>query len=324
MRPKLGGGFFIFLGTVVGILFGVAVSILQPDALKAVSEFFFNIKFLLFILFSYLILQFSVGVPFDRPNKSRALHLGMVAIPIAYGLLMHYGIANNPVEYLLYFMIVVLFLEMPIAYTMLITAGVSLLIWFFTGFDTRPLDNKNLDSTAISCYNLEFASPETADIKLIERIPERTGFVSWRGELPRNNYGGAIYKGSDTFLGVFCEIKNNVFNVVFVLFKIVNDTVVNIDDVDEALDFQGQLCGLFNSLVERKKIVRFDSPKANQKALEEISSVLGPLKIPSRGQIRESITRGIAKHRVLLWLIATIVGAAIVFILERSVSMIWP
>lgn len=323
MRSKLGGRFFIFLGIVVGILVGAVVSRLQPNAEKAVFEFFFNIQFLTIILASYLIIQFSIGVPFERPDKSRSLHLGMAAIPIAYALLMHY-ITHNLSEHLLYFMLVTVLSEFPIVYTMLIGIGISYFVWFFVGLNTRAIDNKTLDSRAVFCYNLEFAASEKTDMKLIEKILDTTGFLLWRGGLPRNSYGGAIYRRKHTFLGVFCEIKHHTLNVVFLLFKIVDDTVVNIEDIEEAMDLQGQIHGLLNSWVERKKVFSFDSSDIDDKAIKEISRVLGPWKMPSRGQIRELFARDITKHKVLTWLVATIVGAGIVVILERSISMIWP
>lgn len=208
MHAELSGKFFGLLGIFIGSAIGIAISALQPIAMTALGDFFLNVKVLLFILLSYLVIQLALGASLKRPIKSGVLHFGMLAIPVTYALFMNYPLGQPLDFYPIYFAVVALLFAIPIVYILAIGWILGHSIRFFMGYDRRLLTDGNLDPRAVSYYELEFTSSDKVDTELCEKIDGILGFSLLKKAEVEDCYHRAIYRwGTDCFGSSWKRLK---------------------------------------------------------------------------------------------------------------------
>jgi len=323
MQGELTNRAFSIIGAIIGILIGSVVSVLQSNPLSAFITFFFDARFLFMVGILYLGIQFIIGIPMRRPRASRSLYNGMLFIPAVYLLFIARPVSPQLTDNIIYYSLILIVLAFPIAYAMVVASFIGRSIRFFVGLDRKAIFDKTLDSRAITCYSVEFKESGKVDASIVERMLNLTDFARKKSSDLGDGKRIALYEGSIGYLGTLCKKAKNTLHVVFTLFQIKDDTVIDIVSMEAALDFRGQLSGLLSSWVEREEIVKFAQTSVDYGAIEESSAFLGKWSFPSRGNIQKSISENLERSRALKWIIATIVGGGLLIVLDKLVSMFW-
>lgn len=172
-------------------------------------------------------------------------------------------------------------------------------------------------------YKIILAKEEETPTKLIKRIRKATGFTPFRSSPMKEKCGAFIYTKNGVYKGTFYDIKKSTLIITFALFKITNDTIREFDNRDEVLDLKAQIDGILTSWTQRKIIGEFEEIRPNlkrtPKELEEISTVLGRLRIPIPNLIEstKSFPKDHPYQFALLMALIPVIASVILFLLGK-------
>ncbi len=148
------------------------------------------------------------------------------------------------------------------------------------------------------------------------------GFTISLNDMKDKN-GLIICQKEKLHLGIFCEFKNRILTATFIPFRIVNDTVKKVEDLDAILDFKAQINGMLYAWMQNNLISRFNEAPPNFKlGFKKLSAGLGPLKKPFIVHTRETMISFPKNHPYQLALLTTgsvIIINVILFILGKLV-----
>jgi len=124
-------------------------------------------------------------------------------------------------------------------------------------------------------------------------------------------------------MGIFFESKDQVLTATFVPFRMVNDTVKKVEDMDTIVDLKAQISGMLYVWMHNKLVLRFNELLPNvELGFGKVSEGLGPLEKPLTVHLRESVVSFPKNHPYRLALLTTgsvIIVNVMLFILGRLV-----
>jgi len=283
MPHKVHPRFFAIFGLLLGALYGLILSVWAPSNTASISDLY-NPEMWAMIILSFFVLQYGLGVLLNKPVMSREIYFGIFLIPITYtGTVASISIPN-------FFRTFVAFEVPALVLFMASFYIVSPFLAFFTGFDTKVLDDAEIPAETLFSFDIQHSTiNEIEDLKLVARMVHGMGFAMSLKNIT-DNEGLIICRKEKMHLGIFCELKDQMLKATFVPFKIVNDRVEKVEDIEEILDFKAQISGMLYAWMQNNLILRFNEISPNlERGFEKVSEGLGPSKTPFHVHIRETI-----------------------------------
>lgn len=316
MPQKIHPRFFTVFGLLLGALYGFILSVWTPPGTATITDLYNPLMWAIAIL-SFFVLQYSLGVLLNKPSMSKEIYSGLFVIPITYTAPLLTVSIPNFLRTFVAFEIPALVLFMTSFYI------VSPFLAFFTGLDTKALDDEKIPTETVFSFDIQHSTFKGKDnIKLVTRIVHGMGFTISLNDIKDKN-GLVICRKDKLHLGIFCEFKNRILTVTFIPFTIENDTVKKVEDLDAILDFKAQIGGMLYAWMQNNLILRFNEAPPNLNlGFKKVSEGLGPLKKPFIVHTRETIVSFPKNHPYQLALLTTgsvIIVNVMLFILGKLV-----
>jgi len=316
MPQEIHSRFFVVFGLSLGALYGLILSVWMPSRTATISDLYNPVMWAIVIL-GFFVLQYGLGVLLSKPSMSREIYFGLFIIPITYTASVLTVSVPNFLRTFVAVEIPALVLFMASFYI------VSPFLAFFTGFDTRALDEAKIPAETVFSFGIQHSTVEgNKNLKLVTRIVHGMGLTVSLNDIKDDN-GLIICRKEKLHLGIFCEFKNRILTATFIPFRIVNDAVKQVDDLDSILDFKAQVSGMLYAWMQNNLILRFNEIPPNLKlGFKKVSEGLGPLKTPFIVHTRETIVSFPKNHPYQLALLTTgfvIIANVMLFILGKLV-----
>ncbi len=316
MPQKIHPRFFFVFGLLLGALYGFILNVWTPSRTATITDLYNPVMWAIVVL-SFFVLQYSLGVLLNKPNMSREIYFGVFLIPIIYtASVLTISIPN--------FLRTFVAVEVPALVLFMASFYiVSPFLSFFTGFDTKTLDDAKIPAETIFSFDIQHSTVKGGEgLQLITRIVQGMGFAISMKDIQDSN-GLIICRKEKLHLGIFCEFKNRILTAMFIPFRILNDTVKKVEDLDTILDLKAQVSGMLYAWMQNNLILRFNEIPPNLKlGFKKVSEGLGPLKTPFVVHIRETVVSFPKNHPYQLALLTTgfvIIVNVMLFILGRLV-----
>jgi len=292
-------------GLLLGALCGFILSVWTPPRSATIADLYNPVMWAIVIL-SFFVLQYGLGVMLNKPSTSKEIYSGLFVIPITYAASALTISIPNFLRTFVAFEIPALVLFMASFYI------VSPFLAFFTGLDTKTLDDEKIPTETVFSFDIQHSTNQGKEnIKLVTRIVHGMGFTTSLNDIKEKN-GLIICRKDNLHLGILCEFKNRILTATFISFTIVNDTVRKVDDLDAILDFKAQISGMLYAWMQNNLISRFNEVPPNIKlGFKRLSEGLGPSKKPFMVHTRETIVSFPKNHPYQLALLTT--GSVIIF-----------
>lgn len=291
--------FFAIFGLLLGALYGLILSVWAPSRTASINDLYNPVMWAMIIL-SFFVLQYGLGVLLNKPIMSREIYFGIFLIPITYTATVASISIPNFFRTFVAFEVPALVLFMTSFYI------VSPFLAFFTGFDTKALDDAKIPAETVFSFDIQHSTiNETEDLKLVARMVHGMGFTISLKNIA-DNEGLIICRKEKMYLGIFCELKDQILRATFVPFKLANDTVEKVQDIEEILDFKAQISGMLYAWMQNNLILRFNEISPNlELGFKKVSEGLGPSKTPFNAHIRDTIGSFPKNHPYQLALLTT-------------------
>ncbi len=264
-------------------------------------------------ILSFFVLQFGLAVILKKPNTTREIYFGIFLIPITYTA----SVVTLSIPDFLRTLIAV---EVPALVLFLASFYfVSPFVAFFAGVDTKVLDNAEIPAETVFTFIIQHSM---GDLKLLKRIVNGLGLTISLNNT-RDGDGLIICRKEKLHMGIFFESKDQVLTATFVPFRMVNDAVKKVEDMDAIIDFKAQISGMLYVWMHNKLVLRFNELLPNvELGFGKVSKGLGPLEKPLTVHLKEAVVSFPKNHPYRLALLTT--GAVIIvnvmlFILGRLV-----
>ena len=314
--------FFVFLGLLLGALYGFIFSVVTPVRTAIIVDLYNPVMWAIVIL-SFFVLQVGLGVLLNKPTMSREIYFGVFLIPITYtASMVTFSIPD--------FFRTLIAVEVP-ALVLFIASFyvVSPFLSFFVGYDTKALDEAKIPVETVFSFHIQHPTEfrkRTAksgeDLKLLTRIVHGMGLTILIKDAKDNN-GLFICRKEKLHIGIFYEFKDRGLTVTFIPFRIMNDTVKKVEDLDVILDFKAQISGMLYARIQNGLISGFNEILPNPElGFEKLSEGLGPSKKSLIVHLREAIVSFPKNHPYKLALLTSgfvIIVNIMLFILEKIV-----
>ncbi|MCZ2809544.1 MAG: hypothetical protein O2V44_09340 [Candidatus Bathyarchaeota archaeon] len=312
MPEKIHARFFAILGVVLGALYGLIFSVWNPPRTAIITDLYDPVMWAIAIL-SFFVLQFGLAVILKKPNATREIYFGMFLIPIIYTAS---AVPISISDYLRTLMAV----EVPALVLFLASFYfVSPFVAFFAGLDTKALDDAEIPAETVFSFDIQHSM---GNLKLLRRIVNGMGFTILLKNIKDGN-GLVICRKEKLHMGIFYESKDQVLRATFVPFRITNDTVKEVEDMDAVLDFKAQISGMLYAWMQNKLVLRFNEIFPNfELGFKKVSDGLGPSEKSLTVHLRESVVSFPKNHPYRLALLTTgfvIIVNIMLFILGRLV-----
>ncbi len=316
MPQEIHPRFFAVIGLLLGALYGFIFSVWTPPRAALITDLYNPVMWAIAIL-SFFILQYGLGVLLNKPSMSREIYFGVFLIPITYtASVLTISIPD--------FLRMVVAVEVP-ALVLFITSFyiVSPFVAFFTGFNTKALDEAKIPAETVFSFDIQPSTVEgEADLKLLTRIIHGMGLITSLKDI-KDKSGSIICRNEKLHIGIFYEFKDRVLTATFIPFRIVNDMVKKVEDLDAIQDLKAQISGMLYAWMQNNLVLRFNEVPPNLKlGFRKASEGLGPLKTPLIVHIRETIVSFPKNHPYQLALLTTgfvIIVNVMLFILGKLV-----
>ena len=322
MTKEIHTRFFVFLGLLLGALHGFIFSVVTPTRTAIIIDFYNPVMWAIVIL-SFFVLQYGLGVLLNKPSMSREIYFGVFLIPITYtASMVTISIPN--------FFRTLIAVEVP-ALVLFIASFyvVSPFISFFVGFDTKALDDAKIPAETVFSFAIQHPTEfgkRTVErgegLKLLTRIVRGMGLTILIKDVKDNN-GLFICRKEKLHIGIFYEFKDRGLTATFVPFRIVNDTVKKVEDLDAILDFKAQISGMLYAWIQNGLISGFNEILSNlELGFKKVSEGLGPLKKSLIVHLREAIVSFPKNHPYKLALLTSgfvIIVNIMLFILGKII-----
>ncbi len=312
MPEKIHARFFAFLGAILGVLYGLIFSVWNPPGIAIITDLYDPVMWAIAIL-SFFVLQFGLAVILRRPNTTREIYFGMFLIPIVYTA----SVATTSISD---FLRTVVAVEVPVLVLFLASFYfVSPFVAFFAGLDTEALDDAEIPAETVFSFDIQHSM---GNLKLLRRVVNGMGFTILLKNIKDGN-GLIICQKEKLHMGIFYESKDQVLRATFVPFRIANDKVKEVKDMDSILDFKAQISGMLYAWLQNKLVLRFNETLPNvELGLRKVSKGLGPLEKSLPVYLRDSVVSFPKNHPYRLALLTTgfvIIINIMLFILGRLV-----
>jgi hypothetical protein len=316
MPVEIHSRFFAVLGLLLGALLGFVFSVWMPPRTAIIADLYNPVMWAIAIL-SFFVLQYGLGVLLNKPCTSREIYFGVLLFPITYT-------ASMLTISILNFLQTVVAAEIP-ALVLFIASFyiVSPFVSFFAGFDTKALDEATIPAETAFTFDIRHSAVEEEDgLKLLTRIVHGMGLAISLKDA-KDNDGLIICRKEKMHIGIIYDFRDRVLTTTFVPFRLVNDVVKEVEDLDAVLDFKAQISGMLYAWMQNNLILRFNEAPPNVKlGFVKVSEGLGPLKTPFTIHMRETIVSFPKNHPYQLALLTTgsvIIVNVMLFILGRLV-----
>jgi len=316
MPQEIHPRFFVVFGLLLGALYGFILNVWTPSRTATITDLYNPVMWAIVIL-SFFVLQYGLGVLLNKPSMSREIYIGVFLIPIIYtASVLTISIPN--------FLRTFVAVEVPALVLFMASFYiVSPFLAFFTGFDTKALDDAKIPAETVFSFDIQHSTVKGREgLKLITRMVQGMGLTISLKDIKDNN-GLIICRKEKLHLGIFCEFKNRILTAMFIPFRIVNDTVKKVEDLDTILDFKAQVSGMLYAWMQNNLILRFNEIPPNLKlGFKKVSEGLGPLKTPFIVHVRETMVSFPKNHPYQLALLTTgfvIIVNVMLFILGKLV-----
>jgi hypothetical protein len=240
------------------------------------------------VILSFFVLQYGLGVLLNKPNMSREIYFGVFLIPITYTASM--VTFSIPDFFRTLFAVEVPALVLFIASFYVVSPFLS----FFVGYDTKALDEAKIPVETVFSFDIqhstEFRTVERKEsLKLLTRIVHGMGLTIFVKDVKDNN-GLFICRKEKLHIGIFFEFKDRGLTVTFIPFRIMNDMVEKVEDLDIILDFKAQVSGMLYARIQNGLISGFNEILPNlELGFKKVSEGLGPLEKSLIVHTREAI-----------------------------------
>jgi len=316
MPQEIHPRFFVVFGLLLGALYGFILNVWTPSRAATITDLYNPVMWAIVVL-SFFVLQYGLGVLLNKPSMSREIYFGVFLIPIIYtASVLTISIPN--------FLRTFVAVEVPALVLFMASFYiVSPFLAFFTGFDTKALDDAKIPAETVFSFDIQHSTGKGREgLKLITRIVQGMGLTISLKDI-RDYNGLIICRKEKLHLGIFCQFKNRILTATFIPFRIVNDTVKKVEDLDAILDFKAQVSGMLYAWMQNNLILRFNEIPPNLKlGFKKVSEGLGPLKTPFFVHMRETMVSFPKNHPYQLALLTTgfvIIVNVMLFILGKLV-----
>ena len=284
--------FFVFLGLLLGALYGFIFSVVTPIRTAIIVDLYNPVMWAIVVL-SFFVLQYGLGVLLNKPNMSREIYFGVFLIPITYTASM--VTFSIPDFFRTLFAVEVPALVLFIASFYVVSPFLS----FFVGYDTKVLDEAKIPVETVFSFDIqhsararstEFRTVDRGEsLKLLTRIVHGMGLTIFIKDVKDNN-GLFICRKEKLHIGIFFEFKDRGLTVTFIPFRIMNDMVEKVEDLDIILDFKAQVSGMLYARIQNGLISGFNEILPNlELGFKKVSEGLGPLEKSLIVHTREAI-----------------------------------
>lgn len=308
--------FFVVFGLLLGALYGFIFSVWAPPKTAMITDLYNPVMWAIGIL-SFFVLQYSLGVLLNKPSISREIYFGVFFIPLTYT-------ASVLTISIPSFFLAFIAVEVP-ALVLFITSFyiVSPFVSFFAGFDTKALDDARISTETVFSFDIQRSSVKKEEaVKLLTRIVYGIGLTISLNNI-EDKSGLIICRKEKLHLGIFYELKDRILTATFVPFRIGNDTVKEVEDLDVILDLRAQINGMLYAWMQNNMILRFNEVPPNLKrGFEKVSEGLGPLKTPLISHVRKKVVSFPKNHPYQFALLTTgfvVIVNVLLFILGKLV-----
>jgi hypothetical protein len=312
--------FFVFLGLLLGALYGFIFSVVTPIRTAIIVDLYNPVMWAIVIL-SFFVLQYGLGVLLNKPNMSREIYFGVFLIPITYTASM--VTFSIPDFFRTLFAVEVPTLVLFIASFYVVSPFLS----FFVGYDTKSLDEAKIPVETVFSFDIQYSTESRMvergeSLKLLTRIVHGIGLTIFIKDVKDNN-GLFICRKEKLHIGIFYEFKDQGLTVTFIPFRIMNDMVEKVEDLDVILDFKAQVSGMLYARIQNGLISGFNEILPNlELGFKKVSEGLGPLKKSLIVHTREAIVSFPEDHPYKLALLTSgfvIIVNIMLFIFGRIV-----
>lgn len=310
--------FFAILGLALGALYGFIFTIWNPPRTAIITDLYDPIMWAIAIL-SFFVLQYGLAVLLKKPYTTREIYFGLFLVPITYtASAITISIPN--------FLRTLIAVEVPaLVLFMASFYFVSPFVAFFIGVETKELDDATIPAETVFSFDIEHSMDH---LRLLTRIVNGIGLNVYHENI-RDNSGLILCKKEKLHMGIFFECtrpsthKGKVLTATFIPFRIVNDTVKKVENIDSIFDFKAQISGMLYAWMQNTLVLRFNEILPNvELGFKKVSEGLGPLEKPLMVHIKEAVTSFPKNHPYRLALLTTgfvILVNVMLFILGRLV-----
>lgn len=271
-----------------------------------------NFALLVFVFFA---MQLLIAIVLRKPYKSREVSFGIYIISIVWSIFAEYSYLPPElwVKALVYLGIGILaFIVMFAPWVCVVL--LSLAIPYIAGIDTYELeDGRILPST----FGYRIKVIEDVDADFLDTLAERLGFAKVTVRVKPTLSSELLYYSKENLLlsVIFRKEKEHSADVIFSFFSVINDAVEDYENKEEILDHKAQILALLNVRKETSQkiiIEQIDSVEPSMDDLRLLAEGLGRKEIPSRDQVKRTLSNFPKAHPFWFSLILVVIGGVIV------------
>lgn len=241
-------------------------------------------------ILSFFVLQYGLGVSLNRPSTSREIYFGLFIIPITYTISVVPITSPNFLQALVAVEVPSLILFIASFYFF------SPFISFFVGFDTKALNDEKIPTETMFGFDIQHSTDirkkpaeSEKDQKILDRIVQGME-LSILIQYEDDSNGLMICRKEKLNIGIFYEFKLQSLVLTFIPFRIVNDKVEKVEDLEAILNLKAQITGMLYAWLQKKLILMFNEIPPNLKlGFEKVSEGLGPIRKPLIPYLKETV-----------------------------------
>ncbi len=308
--------FFAMLGLALGALYGLIFTIWNPPRTATITDLYDPVMWAIAIL-SFFVLQYGLAVILKKPYTTREIYFGLFLVPFTYTAS---AIAISIPDFLR----TLLAVEVPaLVLFMASFYFVSPFVAFFAGVDTKAFDEAEIPAETVFSFDIEHSMDH---LRLLTRIVNGMG-LNVLLEKISDQSGLILCKKEKLHMGIFFECtrtgthKGRVLTTTFIPFRIENDTVKKVEDMEAISDFKAQISGMLYAWMQNTIVLRFNDFLPNvELGFKKVAEGLGPLEKPLLVHIKEAVASFPKNHPYRLALLTTgfvILVNVMLFILGR-------